>query len=172
MTDPARTVTGGDDTHKDTHVAAALDELGRVLGTESFPATAAGYQRLLAWLGCFGEITAVGIEGTGTWGAGLARALTALGVRVLEVQRPNRQHRRRHGKSDPADALSAARTVQAGEANGTPKAPPAHMPRRLASRTTARAWGPSFQAVVPPRNTALGPAGSHRQPSWATQAAR
>jgi transposase len=122
MTDPARTLTGGVDTHKDTHVAAALDELGRVLGTESFPATAAGYQRLLAWLGCFGEITAVGIEGTGTWGAGLARALTALGVWVLEVQRPNRQHRRRHGKSDPADALSAARTVQAGEANGTPKA--------------------------------------------------
>jgi transposase len=122
MTDPARTVTGGVDTHKDTHVAAALDGLGRLLGTESFPATTAGYQHLLSWLRGFGEIEVVGVEGTGVWGAGLARALTARGIRVLEVQRPNRQHRRRHGKSDPADAVGAARTVQAGEANGTPKA--------------------------------------------------
>jgi transposase len=70
MTDPAHQVTGGVDTHKDTHVAAVLDGLGRLLGTESFPATAAGYQRLFAWLRGFGEITAVGIEGTGVWGAG------------------------------------------------------------------------------------------------------
>ena len=65
MADSARTVTGGVDTHKDAHVAAALDGLGRLLGTESFPITAAGYQRLFAWLRGFGEITAVGIEGTG-----------------------------------------------------------------------------------------------------------
>jgi transposase len=122
MTDPARTVTGGVDTHKDAHVAAALDGLGRVLGTESFPATATGYRRLDEWMRSFGELDAVGIEGTGAWGAGLARALTARGIRVVEVQRPNRQHRRRHGKSDPADAIGAARAVQAGEANGTPKA--------------------------------------------------
>jgi transposase len=122
MTDPARTVTGGVDTHKDAHVAAALDGLGRLLGTESFPATAAGYQRLFGWLSGFGEIESVGVEGTGAWGAGLARALAARGIRVLEVQRPNRQHRRRHAKSDPADAVGAARAVQAGEANGAPKA--------------------------------------------------
>jgi transposase len=122
MTDPARTITGGVDTHKDVHVAAALDGLGRVLGTESFPATATGYRQLDEWMRSFGELDAVGIEGTGAWGAGLARALTARGIRVVEVQRPNRQHRRRHGKSDPADAIGAARAVLAGEANGTPKA--------------------------------------------------
>ncbi len=115
-------VTGGVDTHKDTHVAAALDGFGQVLGTESFPTTTAGYRRLLGWFRGFGELEAVGIEGTGAWGAGLARSLTVRGVRVLEVQRPNRQHRRRYGKSDPADAIGAARAVQAGEASGIPKA--------------------------------------------------
>ena len=122
MTDTAPRVTGGVDTHKDTHVAAALDELGRVLGTAMFPATPAGYRQLLAWMRGFGEVVAVGVEGTGSWGAGLARYLTANGVRVIEVTRPNRQHRRRHGKSDPADAIGAARAVLAGEATGTPKA--------------------------------------------------
>jgi transposase len=71
MADPARTVTGGVDTHKDAHVAAALDGLGRVLGTRSFPATTAGYRRLREWLHGFGALDAVGIEGTGAWGAGL-----------------------------------------------------------------------------------------------------
>jgi transposase len=121
MTDPTSTVTGGVDTHKDTHVAAALDGLGRLLGTESFPANAAGYRRLLRWLRHFGELTAVGVEGTGAWGAGLARFLTAADVEVVEVQRPNRQHRRRYGKSDPVDAISAARSVLSGEASGSPK---------------------------------------------------
>ena len=114
-------VTGGVDTHKDTHVAAALDGLGRLLGTESFPATTAGYRQLLRWLRGFGEITAVGVEGTGAWGAGLARFLTAAEIEVVEVQRPNRQHRRRHGKSDPVDAIGAARAVLSGEASGAPK---------------------------------------------------
>ena len=76
----------------------------------------------MRWLRGFGEVVAVGVEGTGSWGAGLARFLTAQGVRVIEVTRPNRQHRRRHGKSDPADAIGAARAVLAGEATGTPKA--------------------------------------------------
>jgi transposase len=121
MTDHQRRVTGGVDTHKDTHVAAALDELGRLLGTEAFPTTPAGYRALLAWLNRFGEVTAVGVEGTGAWGAGLARFLTATDVVVVEVTRPNRQHRRRHAKSDPADAIGAARAVLSGEADGTPK---------------------------------------------------
>src|SRR4029077_2077522 len=95
---------------------------GRVLGTEEFPATPAGYRRLLRWLRAFGDVVAVGVEGTGSWGAGLNRFLTVEGVAVIEVTRPNRQHRRRHGKSDPADAIGAARAVQAGEASGTPKA--------------------------------------------------
>jgi transposase len=121
MTDPTRTVTGGVDTHKDTHVAAALDGFGRVLGTESFPATTPGYRQLLRWLEHFGDLQTVGVEGTGAWGAGLARFLTAAEVEVVEVQRPNRQHRRRHGKSDPADAIGAARAVLSGEAVGAPK---------------------------------------------------
>lgn len=121
MTDPASPVTGGVDTHKDTHVAAALNAVGVVLGTAEFPATPAGYRRMLAWMRDFGELTEVGVEGTGAWGAGLARHLTRQGVRVTEVQRPNRQFRRRHGKSDTADAIGAARAVQSGEANGTPK---------------------------------------------------
>ena len=122
MSDSSRLVIGGVDTHKDAHVVAAIDAMGRLLGTEQFPTTARGYRRLLRWLRRFGEIDAVGIEGTGAWGAGLARYLTSEGVRVLEVDRPNRQRRRRHGKSDPADAEAAARAVLAGDATGTPKA--------------------------------------------------
>jgi len=124
MTQPpndTRRVIGGIDTHKDVHVAAVLDELGRLLGTESFPTTASGYRQLLCWLRSHGDVVAVGIEGTGSWGAGVARHLSALGVDVREVMRPNRQHRRRHGKSDEADAIGAARAVLAGEALGTPK---------------------------------------------------
>jgi len=121
MADLEVLVTGGVDTHKDTHVAAALDQLGRLLGTEAFPATAAGYRSLLAWLGRFGRLVAVGVEGTGAWGAGLARHLTAADVEVIEVRRQNRQHRRRHGKSDPTDAIAAARSVQSGEEHGAAK---------------------------------------------------
>ena len=122
MADHELLVTGGVDTHKDAHVAAALNQLGRVLGTESFPANAAGYRALLSWLGRFGPIVTVGIEGTGAWGAGLARHLATRDVDVIEVRRQNRQHRRRHGKSDPTDAIAAARAVQSGEEHGAAKA--------------------------------------------------
>ena len=114
-------VIGGVDTHKDTHVAAALDGLGRLLGTESFPSTRRGYQRLLTWLQSHGDLTVVGVEGCGSWGAGLARHLTAKGVEVVEVNRPNRQDRRLRGKSDIIDAENAARAVLAGKAKATPK---------------------------------------------------
>ena len=86
------------------------------------PATSAGYAQLLAWAQGLGEPVAWGVEGTGSYGAGLARFLTTAGQRVWEVNRPDRQARRRRGKSDPVDADAAARTVQAGEATGTPKA--------------------------------------------------
>ena len=115
-------VLGGVDTHKDVHVAAVIDDVGRILGTASFPTTRHGYRQLFVWLRGFGEIVAVGVEGCGSWGAGLARDLTARGVRVVEVNRPNRQTRRRRGKSDTVDAEAAARAVLAGDATVTPKA--------------------------------------------------
>ena len=114
-------ITGGIDTHADTHTVAALDQLGRLLGHATFPATSTGYAELMCWLQGHGQITAVGIEGTGSYGAGLARYLTGQGVKLVEVDRPDRRARRKHGKSDPADAIAAARAVQAGTATGTPK---------------------------------------------------
>jgi transposase len=116
-----RAVTGGVDTHADTHVAAALDAIGGLLGVQEFPATMAGYARLLDWLGGFGTVCLVGIEGTGSYGAGLARHIAAAGIRVVEVDRADRQDRRRQGKSDPLDAVSAARAAQSGRARGMPK---------------------------------------------------
>ena len=121
IVEEARSVTGGVDTHAGTHVAAALDPVGGLLGVREFPATAAGYSRLLGWLGGFGTVCLVGIEGTGSYGAGLARHITAAGIRVVEVDRADRQDRRRQGKSDPLDAVSAARAAQSGRAVGAPK---------------------------------------------------
>ncbi len=114
-------ITGGVDTHAGTHVAAALDPVGGLLGVREFPATAAGYVGLLGWLGEFGDVALVGVEGTGSYGAGLARHLAAAGVRVVEVDRADRQDRHRQGQSDPLDAVSAARAAQSGRAAGAPK---------------------------------------------------
>jgi transposase len=103
------------------HVAAALEERGAQLGVESFAATAAGYQELLCWLEEFGTVELIGVEGTGSYGAGLTRHLLSHQIAVVEVDRPNRQRRRRTGKSDPHDAVSAARSAQGGEATGSAK---------------------------------------------------
>jgi transposase len=116
-----RVITGGVDTHADVHVAAALDPVGGLLGVKEFPAAPAGYARLLAWLAGFGTVTLFGVEGTGSYGAGLARHLARAGIRVVEVDRADRQDRRRRGKSDPLDAVSAARAAQSGRADGMPK---------------------------------------------------
>lgn len=121
MTQPKRNVTGGVDTHLEMHVAAAVDEAGRILGTESFPATQRGYCRLHCWVSSFGTIDKIGVEGTGSYGAGLTRVLQGHGVEVVEVNRPNRQTRRRRGKSDVVDAEAAARAALNGEACGVPK---------------------------------------------------
>jgi transposase len=109
-----RAITGGVDTHAGTHVAAALDPIGGLPGVQEFPVTAAGYARLPGWLGGFGTVALVGIEGTGSYGAGLARHVAAAGIRVVEVDRSDRQDRRRQGKSDPLDAISAARAPSQG----------------------------------------------------------
>lgn len=118
---PVGEITGGVDTHLDFHVAAARDGLGRVLGTQRFPATQAGYGALVGWLRAFGPVAAVGVEGTGSYGAGLTTYLRGQGVEVVEVNRPNRQKRRLRGKSDPQDAINAAAAVQSGEATAAPK---------------------------------------------------
>jgi len=114
-------VTGGVDTHADNHVAAAVDGNGGLLGIESFPADQVGYEGLLGWLVGFGDVEQIGVEGTGSWGVGLSRFLTDHDVTVVEVDRPNRQKRRKHGKSDPTDAVAAARAALSGEATVIPK---------------------------------------------------
>ena len=115
-------VTGGVDTHLEVHVAVVVDDVGRVLDTQDFAADMRGYRALARWMRSFGQLDRVGVEGTGAYGAGLARYLVAEGVTVVEVIRPNRQARRRRGKSDPADAEAAARAALNGEASGQPKA--------------------------------------------------
>lgn len=114
-------VTLGVDTHADTHVAAVIDPLGRHLGQAGFDTTVSGFKALLAWANEFGPVTLAGVEGTGAYGAGLARFLTAEGVIVVEVDRPDRKTRRDQGKSDPIDAYAAARAAASGRASGTPK---------------------------------------------------
>jgi len=114
-------ITGGVDTHLDVHVAAALDDCGGLLGTASFATTPDGYRELAVWLGSFGEVVLVGVEGTGSYGAGLTRYLQSIGIEVVEIDRPNRQRRRRAGKSDTHDAVSAAKAAFAGDALGAPK---------------------------------------------------
>ena len=114
-------VVGGVDTHADQHVVAAIDANGGMLGTEAFPADESGYEALLAWLVSHGEVEKVGVEGTGSWGVGLVRFLHRHEVMVVEVDRPNRQHRRRVGKSDDTDAISAARAALLGSASVVPK---------------------------------------------------
>src|SRR4051795_10615453 len=121
----------GVDTHADEHVVVALDDFGRRLGHKTVPSTEAGYAALVAWAEEFGTLLRAGVEGSGSFGVGLVRFLRARGVEVLEVNRPNRQHRRRFGKHDTADAEAAVRALQANTATGEPKSAdgPAEMVR-------------------------------------------
>lgn len=116
-----RVIVGGVDTHKDLHVAAIVDEQDHVLGTQSFPATRQGYRQMLAWMRAAGNLLRVGVESTGSYGAGLLRYLQAAGVEVLEVTAPDRHDRRRRGKSDDLDAQSAAHAAFAGQRTVTPR---------------------------------------------------
>ena len=114
-------VTVGVDTHLDSHVAVAVDGLGRRLGEMHVPTNQAGYARLLGWAEKLGRPATFGIEGAGSFGAGLARFLRTRGAEVLEVGRPKRRDLHRSGKSDPIDAELAARAVLAGTAIGRTK---------------------------------------------------
>jgi transposase len=115
------TIVGGVDTHRDANVVAAIDATGRLFGHAAFPTTVAGHRQVERWLRSYGDVVKVGVEGTGAWGAGLARHLRRAGIHVVEVDRPDRRRRRRRGKTDPIDAENPARAVLAGEARTTPK---------------------------------------------------
>lgn len=128
----------GVDTHKDNHVGVALDGLGRHLGILSVPTTTAGYRKLLRWARGLGTIEQAGVEGTGSFGAGLARFLKAEGIQVREVIRPKRRDQYRCGKSDPIDAEAAARAVLAGTATGEPKGADGTVEMIRALRATRR----------------------------------
>jgi len=151
MAQQERIVTGGVDTHLDVHVAAVIDDVGRILATHSFPVTKRGYCQLHRWMASFGSISKVGIEGTGSYGAGLTRHLQECGVEVVEVNRPNRQARRRRGKSDLADAEGAARAVLSGEATGVPKSGAGDVESirmlRLARRSAMKARGQASNQI-------------------------
>jgi transposase len=114
-------LTIGVDTHKDIHVAVARNALGQKVAATQIPTTPAGYAQLLSWAQGLGQVEAFGIEGTGSYGAALTRYLRTHDQRVIEVNRPDRAARRRHGKSDPLDAAAAARSVQAADATAIPK---------------------------------------------------
>jgi transposase len=142
MTDRERIVYGGIDTHQDIHVAAVVDSTGALLGTQQFPTTPLGLRALQRWLASHGRLGKVGVEGTGSYGAGLARVLAGAGFTLVEVDRPNRQLRRARGKSDTVDAEAAARAALSGTACGMPKSRDgiveAIRVTRLAARATRR----------------------------------
>ena len=120
-TDAEIYVTAGADTHRDTHMIAALDQRGAQLGVREFTTDPTGHDNILDWLEGFGTIDRIGVEGTGTYGAGLCRFLQRHDIDVVEVTRGDRQERRSHGKSDPVDAVAAARAAQSGKAVARPK---------------------------------------------------
>jgi transposase len=148
-----RTVIGGVDTHLDVHVAAALDGTGGLLGVESFPTTPAGYKALFDWLDGFGPVAIVGVEGTGSYGAGLARFLSKVGVTVVEVDRADRSDRHRQGKSD----RSTPSAPRAPPSRAGPGASPRVGTER--SRRSASCWSPNVPpaGIAPRPSTRCGP---------------
>lgn len=129
-------VTGGVDTHKDTHTASVLDHLGRFMGTRTFPATLTGYAALRDWMTGFGTISAVGVEGTRSYGTGLTLYLATQAITVIEVNQPDRHTRRRKGKTDDQDSINAAQAVLSGRATAIPKAGTGPAAAITALRTT------------------------------------
>jgi hypothetical protein len=151
MTKPSTTrhVVIGVDTHKLAHHAAVLDaDTGKLLGDQEFAATPIGYRRLLAWAQSFGRPTVAGIEGTGSFGAGLQRHMQTHDLSVIEVSRPNRQDRRRRGKSDPIDAINAARAVLSEMATTAPKNRDGYVEAVRQIRTTRRSATKARKAAL------------------------
>jgi transposase len=121
ITEGPRRIVGGVDTHKDLHVAAVVDEQDQVIGTRSFATTRQGYRQMLAWMLSFGEPQRIGVELTGSYGAGLLRFMQQANVVVLEVTTPDKHDRRRRGKNDDLDAQNAAHAAFAGQRTVTPR---------------------------------------------------
>jgi len=115
------TLVAGVDTHADTIHVAVCDQVGRELGDREFPTTPIGYRDAMEFVSAYGTVTVIGIEGTSSYGAGFTRVVSAAGIEVREVIRPERSARRMQGKSDPLDAYAAARAVLSGRANAAPK---------------------------------------------------
>jgi len=111
----------GIDTHKATHIAVAIDAQGTRLAALSIPTNPKGSLELERWALSFGNVLTFGIEGTGSYGAGLSRSLLAQDYNVIEVTRPNRQLHYTQGKTDSLDAEGAARSVLSGQATAAPK---------------------------------------------------
>lgn len=140
------TVIGGIDTHADTIHVAVIDPWGRDLADQEFATTPAGYQEALTFMLDHGEVIAIGIEGTSSYGVGVTRAATDAGLPVFEVTRPERAARRRHGKSDPLDAYQAAHAVLSGRATSAAKS---------ADITALRALNNARRSAVKARQAAI-----------------
>ena len=155
-TNQTNSVVGGVDTHKDLHIAAVVDEQDHVLGTHCFPATRLGYRQMLQWMQSFGVLRRVGVESTGTYGAGLLRHLQAAGAEVLEVTTPDKHDRRRRGKDDDLDAPECAacgiRTSVGRDAEDV----------RWDDRVAAGAQGLSQDGSCRPQNRLTGDPKQHR----------
>ena len=121
MTNEEEILTAGIDTHSDTHHVAVINQYGKRVADKEFLAVASGYQKIIEFVQQFGPLAAVGVEGTGCYGAELTRQLMKAGITVIEVNRPNRKNRRQQGKSDPLDAYSAAEAVLSARATAEPK---------------------------------------------------
>jgi transposase len=151
---PAEPVYAGIDTHADTHHVAVIDAHGRAVDDVRVEATARGYRQVVRFLARWADVVPVGVECTGSYGAGLTRALTEAGYDVREVNRPNRFDRRARGKTDVFDAYSAAEAVLSGRATAVPKGGDGLVEALRALRTT--------------RSSALrnGPRSTRSRPCW------
>ena len=137
---------GGIDSHKDTIHVAVITAIGQPVTDREFPTTVAGYRRAVAWLIEHGPLSAVGVEGTSSYGIGITTELLAAGIRVVEVNRTRAAEKRKQGKTDPLDAYRAARSVLSGEASTEPKNPSIEplraltIARRSAVKSQQAAW--------------------------------
>ena len=145
-------IIGGVDTHQDLHTAAVVSHDGTVLGTESFSTTRAGYRAMLRWFRSHGERLRVGVESTGTYGAGITRHLALSGIPVLEVTGPDPASRRAKGKDDALDANRRGR----GGAHKTP-GPGGQRPFRHRGSPAGAANNAKDGNQVPPRGPAATP---------------